>query len=250
MSWQCPYCQSFATLQGADRTMQSVYLHGPSQNEPGHELVVISTRCPNPKCRQVSIQAHLFELARKGNDAVRAGVIERWSLLPRSSEKPQPDYIPAPIRQDYSEACQIRDLSPKASATLSRRCLQGMIRDFCRISRKRLVDEIEALRQAVNDGRAPRGVEVDTVDAIDHVRTIGNIGAHMEADINVIVDVDPNEAQTLIELIELLFDEWYVAREKRAMKLEALGLMAASKRQLKADSAPKALPAPDSSKAP
>jgi hypothetical protein len=31
----------------------------------------------------------------------------------------------------------------------------------------------------------------DTVATIDHVRQIGNIGAHMEANINVIVDVDP-----------------------------------------------------------
>jgi hypothetical protein len=45
------------------------------------------------------------------------------------------------------------------------------------------------------------------VEAIDIVRNIGNIGAHMEADINVIVDVDPDEAQTLIELIETLFLE-------------------------------------------
>lgn len=37
------------------------------------------------------------------------------------------------------------------------------------------------------------------------VREIGNIGAHMEADINVIIDVDPDEAQILIDLVELLF---------------------------------------------
>ena len=48
-----------------------------------------------------------------------------------------------------------------------------------------------------------------------YVRKIGNIGAHMEADINVIVDVDRNEAQVLIELAELLFEEWYVAAETR-----------------------------------
>ena len=29
--------------------------------------------------------------------------------------------------------------------------------------------------------------------AIDAVRSIGNIGAHMEKDINLIVDVDPEE---------------------------------------------------------
>jgi hypothetical protein len=45
----------------------------------------------------------------------------------------------------------------------------------------------------VDAGSAPAGVQVDTMDAIDHVREIGNIGARMESDINVIVDVDPEE---------------------------------------------------------
>ena len=81
-------------------------------------------------------------------------------------------------------------------------------------------------------GQAPAGVQADTVDAIDHVRQIGNIGAHMEADINVIVDVDPEEAQVLIELAELLFDEWYVAREQRTQRLVKLGAIAADKKQL------------------
>ena len=115
---------------------------------------------------------------------------ETWRLLPPSSAKPQPDCIPQPIRDDYYEACAIRDLSPKASATITRRCLQGMIRDFCGISKHRLIYEISELRERVDQGRAPPGVQPDTVDAIDHVRQIGNIGAHMEADINVIVDAD------------------------------------------------------------
>jgi len=34
-----------------------------------------------------------------------------------------------------------------------------------------------------------------TWEAIDAVRKLGNIGAHMEKDINVIVDVDPEEAE-------------------------------------------------------
>jgi hypothetical protein len=118
------------------------------------------------------------------------------------------------VRQDYEEAWAIRDLSPKASATLTRRCIQGVIRDFCGISKRLLIDEIRELRRRVDAGKAPLGVQPDTVDAIDHVREIGNIGAHMEADIKLIVDVDPNQGQLLIELTELLFAEWYVAREQ------------------------------------
>lgn len=48
--------------------------------------------------------------------------------------------------------------------------------------------------------------------AMDALRKIGNIGAHMESDINLIVDVEPEEAEALIKLIELLIKEWYIAR--------------------------------------
>jgi hypothetical protein len=160
-------------------------------------------------------------------------LLNDWMLLPQSSAKPQPDCIPTPLRQDYYEACAIRDLSPKASATIIRRCLQGMIRDFCGISKKRLVDEIDALHDSVNQGKAPAGVQADTIDAIDHVRGIGNIGAHMESDINVIIDVDPDEAQTLIELTELLFEEWYVAREHLQQRLAHLKGIAQAKKDQK-----------------
>src|SRR6266496_1514628 len=108
-----------------------------------------------------------------------------------------------------------------------------MIRDFCKISKKRLVDEINELRKQVESGHGPPGVLLDSVDAIDDVRKIGNIGAHMEADINVIVDVDPNEAQTLIELVEALFLEWYVAAEARKARLGHLKKIAADKKQKK-----------------
>jgi len=94
-----------------------------------------------------------------------------------------------------------------------------MIRDFCGISKNRLIDEVNALRKLLADDNAPRGVSEESVEAIDAVRDIGNIGAHMEKDISVIIEVDADEARTLIELIELLFEEWYIAREKRRMRL-------------------------------
>jgi len=105
-----------------------------------------------------------------------------------------------------------------------------MIRDFCGIRKKRLIDEINQLKADVEGGKAPAGVQPDAVEAIDHVRGIGNIGAHMEADINVLVDVDPGEAQALIELVELLFSEWYVARQARVDRLKRLKAIATDKK--------------------
>jgi hypothetical protein len=121
--------------------------------------------------------------------------------------------MPKQILDDYIEACEIRDLSPKASATLCRRCLQGMVRDFWSISKSRLKDEIDELKGKVDAG---------TWEAIDAVRQIGNIGAHMEQGVNLIIDVEPEEAQLLIDLIETLFKSWYIDRHDREERNKAL----------------------------
>jgi hypothetical protein len=148
--------------------------------------------------------------------------LHRWNLIPPSSAKPFPDYIPKAILADYEEACLIRDLSPKASATLARHCLQGIIRDFWEVKPGRLYDEIDAIKDKVDPL---------TWNAIDAVRKVGNIGAHMEKDINLIVDVEPNEAELLINLIETLLKDWYIAREERRARLLAITGIAEDKEQ-------------------
>jgi hypothetical protein len=52
----------------------------------------------------------------------------------------------------------------------------------------------------------------------------------MEKDINLIIEVDPGEAQALIELIEMLFAEWYVARHDRQQKLARVAAIANEKK--------------------
>ncbi len=99
-----------------------------------------------------------------------------------------------------------------------------MIRDYWGIKKGRLIDEISALQEKVDP---------DTWAAIDAVRSIGNIGAHMEKDIDVIIEVEPDEAQLLISLIESLIKDWYIARHGRQKHLEAITKMAAIKKELK-----------------
>lgn len=139
-------------------------------------------------------------------DAIERSIQER-------NAREFPEFIPKPILDDYTEAFLIREISPKASATLARRCLQGAIRDFWEVKPGRLVDEIEAIKDKTDQL---------TWEAINSVRKVGNIGAHMEKDINLIVDVDPEEAKLLINLIELLFQEWYINREDRKKRLQSI----------------------------
>lgn len=237
MNWTCPFCDRPQIVTDRNRSISQ------GQIQVGHSVdgklaySVFSVACLNEVCRKTSVRLSIggAEFDRAGNYKGLNHEIRLFSeqILPRGTVKPQPDFIPAPLLEDYVEACLIRELSPKASATLIRRCLQGMIRDFAGIAKATLYQEINALRAAVDDGSADRAITIETVDAIDHVRGVGNIGAHMEKDIDLIVPVDPDEAQALIELVEMLFEEWYVARETRQQRLAKIQGIANEKKAIK-----------------
>lgn len=224
--WTCPFCNQNATLTEPNI---SVYEHHfENDNKYGDLLITtVVIVCPNADCKEFTLRA---ELAL----AIYSGLLSRWQakdkkqswqLIPASVAKVFPDYVPQPILGDYNEACLIQDLSPKASATLSRRCLQGIIRDFWNVNKPRLVDEIEAIKDKVDPL---------TWQAIDAVRHIGNIGAHMEKDINLIIDVDPQEAGLLIGLIEMLIKDWYIVTHEREEQLRAVIKLSDDKKQSKA----------------
>ena len=146
-------------------------------------------------------------------------------IYPEAIYRHFPDYVPEGIRADYEEACLIRERSPKASATLARRCLQGMIRDFWKIEGERnLYYEIDAIRDKVPAAQWA---------AIDAIRQIGNIGAHMERDVNLIVDVEPEEAGELLQLIELLIEKWYISRNDEELLYKRVTELAEIKKAAK-----------------
>ena len=218
-NWTCPHCERAVTISDGRVTTDRHTLW--IENAVGRRsLVTTFIVCPNQECRRFTLTAQLYE-SRDTPAGERLGFkYEEWNLVPTSKAKTFPSYIPQPILDDYREACLIRDLSPKASATLARRCLQGILRDFWQVKPGRLVDEIDEIK--------PR-VDPLAWDAIQAVRKIGNIGAHMEKDINIIVDVDPDEADLLIQLVETLLCEWYIAREERQKRMGAIVAAASAK---------------------
>ena len=177
--------------------------HVVSEESSNDKITIQTMKCPN--CHKVSV------------DIVGVGSQFPNRIMhfnPISLAKVYPDYIPQAIRSDYEEAHAILNLSPKASATLSRRCLQGMIRDFWGISKARLVDEIDALKK--------ESVDPSTKIVLDALRKLGNIGAHPEKDVNLIVDIEPSEAHKLLEFIELLMQKWYIERHEHEKLLQKI----------------------------
>lgn len=216
IKWNCPYCNHHATIK-SDNFYQ---FSGRLTIENKHGAIALYSEfivCPNPDCNEYSLESYMYETQggwNGGNYEYTDGtLLSHWKLIPHSEALVFPEYIPKPILDDYNEACLIKSLSPKASATLSRRCLQGIIRDFWGIKKARLIEEIQALEEKI---------DTLTWQSIDAVRKIGNIGAHMEKDINIIVDVEPQEANLLIQLIELLLQEWYINKHEREKKLKLI----------------------------
>jgi len=228
-SWTCPFCNKPVTITNeavcSDHTVLNI------DNAEGKRILTCNfIVCPNPECKRFSLDVRLGE-ASYGSAVgwVEKQPLKTWQLIPQSKAQSFPDYIPKVILDDYNEACLIKDLSPKASATLSRRCLQGIIRDFCKVKPAKLANEIEQIKDKLDP---------TTWQAIDAVRSVGNIGAHMEEDVNLIVDIEPNEAELLIGLIEILLKDWYIAREQKKSHLKALVNLAKDKettRKLKQD---------------
>ncbi len=246
--WQCPYCSNPSklmpnihyntqtyTLKNLDVTKKYKQFKKDESKEYYNYMYeyCIQTEgiaCPNPQCEELTLTAKLFvnryrynkndQLASRPKlDAFKK--INDWQIMPKSSCKIFPDYIPKRILEDYKEACAIKTLSPKASATLARRCLQGMVRDFFDIEDKTLYDELSQIKDKVTE---------IIRKAIDRVREYGNAGAHpMKQDVDKIVDIKEGEVDKLIWLIELLFDEWYVKRHETDKKLKEIESMGESK---------------------
>lgn len=220
-SWKCPHCNRDVTITKHD-VSQMLHVNDIENSVGRHSLQSTFIVCPNPDCKKYVLECTLWKTIydKRIYEEYCVKKIREWNLVPPSNAKPFPDYIPAAIRADYEEACLIKDLSPKAAATLARRCLQGIIRDFWEVKCGSLNKEIEAIKDKV---------DLLTWEAIDAVRKVGNIGAHMEKDINLIVDIEPNEVELLISLIETLFKDWYMAREEQRARLEEISNIAQNK---------------------
>jgi len=124
---------------------------------------------------------------------------------PHKSLRPLPSEVPDPYKRDFDEAAAVLPLSPKASAALSRRNLQAVLRDKALTKQKDLFDQIE---EVVATGKLPSHI----ADELHAVRNIGNFAAHeIKSKVTgAIVDVEAGEAEWNLDVLESLFDFYFV----------------------------------------
>ena len=210
--WHCPFCNSDQTVTDGERQITFADLTIGNADGP-RRLVVKFVVCPNPRCRKASLSASLHGRETSGKRAYTGKHIKTWDLVPPSRARSFPVTLPAHVLQDYQEACLIAELSPKASAALSRRCLSSMLRDFWQVQPGRLGDEFRQIKGPVDPL---------TWEAIESVRKSGRIESLLESEGAEVLDIDPGDANLLIGLIETLIQDWYVAREERRKRLKEI----------------------------
>ena len=130
---------------------------------------------------------------------------------------PIPLEVPAEYAEDYTEACLVLSDSPKASAALSRRGLQHILRGKANVKHSDLYQEIQEI---LNKNMLPSHV----AESLDAVRNIGNFAAHplKSKSTGEIVDVEAGEAEWNLDVIEALFDFFFVTPAKILAKKTAL----------------------------
>lgn len=185
------------------------------------EWAIEKYNCPNPKCRKniyFLISGKFDHSFNSSSDLYVENISERELVRPKGSARPPvPTEVPKHIANDYEEACLVLPDSPKASAALSRRALQALLRNAAGIKHANLANEI----QQVLDSNQLSSQLADNIDAI---RNIGNFAAHPSKSTSTgeIVDVEGCEAEWNLEVLEMLFDFYYVQPEKFKIRRKAL----------------------------
>lgn len=182
-----------------------------------------------PSCRQFVfyLESGAGPNVSQGGQNVRMQVTTSSLMVwPKGvSRAPIPPDVPPEMARDYKEACSVLADSANASAALSRRCLQTILKEKLGATKKDLYDQID---EVIATGKLPGHI----VEGLHAARNIGNIAAHSmkSTTTGAIVDVAPGEAEWNLEVVEMLFDFCFlqpaIAAKRKAdlnEKLKAIG---------------------------
>lgn len=157
-----------------------------------------------PACKMIIV--YLFSGKWGVSTHQFVNIFFEYLVFPKTiSRNPIPECVPKEYADDYKEACLVLSDSPKASAALSRRCLQNLLRDFFKVKKGDLYNEIQEL---INRNELPPYL----ASSIDYIRVIGNFAAHplKSQSSGEIIEVEPGEAEWTLDVLEFLFEHCFV----------------------------------------
>ena len=204
---KCPHCQVefHAMWEEASWMNGSSSVPSPGENADIH---VTGTLCP--RCEKATVA-----LARKG-PGDRTDV---YVAYPRNATgREAPAEVPESLRADYAEAVAILEISPQASAALSRRIVQQVLTEQGGYAEGSLARQIDAF---VEDERTPSELGGN----LHYLREIGNFAAHpvKSERTGEILPVEHGEAGWALEVVDGLFDYYFVAPRRNEARRREFG---------------------------
>lgn len=207
---KCPNCLENFFPEASENYLNWNYGSGSAVTDADGYWKYRFTVCP--ACRRVTVWLRTVD---KENENIEIRYVMVW---PKGiARSPLAKEVTDPFASDYREAWNVLADSAKASAALSRRCLQRLLREKAGVKKSDLYDEIE---EVIGSQTLPS----DLADALHHVRVIVNFAAHPEKSTSTgeIVDVAPGEAEWTLDVLESLFDFYFVRPAKLAERRVAL----------------------------
>lgn len=140
--------------------------------------------------------------------------IQAWPKV--VNRPPLPAEVVEPYATDYYEACFILADSPRASAALSRRCFQMLLREKADVRPGDLSSEID---QAL----ASKTLPPELASMMAGLRDVANFAVHPLKNTHpgVVVEVEPGEAEYILDVLEALFDFYLVRPAQLKEKYDA-----------------------------
>ena len=199
----CPHCSVTVFLRSSSK--------GITIDVDGDWVVYYST-CPN--CQRLVIELH----RARHHDVT--GIADQLVMLayPKSIQRnlPPPE-VPEEFTKDYLEAALIVRDSPKASAALSRRLLQHLLREKAGADQRNLFD---AIQHVVDQGNLPSHI----AESLHTLRELGNFAAHPNKSTNTaeVIEVEHGEAEWCLDVIDALYDHYFVSPAKTQRAKDAM----------------------------
>ncbi len=210
---QCPACQ----LEFHNRLSEWKEAAISIPDSPLTEIASI-TLCP--KCHR-GIVGHAVYL-----DDIH-DFIDREIVYPVASRQIEVDLaVPEHLAAEFVEASNVLPISPKASAALSLRILQAILKEQGYTNRD-LAKQVDAV---LGETDAHRVLPFYVRDKIDAIRNFGDFSAHPITDLTTlqIIDVEPEEAEWCLDIVSALFEHYYIRPADDKRKLNELNQKLAS----------------------
>jgi hypothetical protein len=214
LTMKCPHC-----LENYFEEWKELYCRpGEAYLSDGDgEWMLEYCRCP--QCMRVVIQLTQMVMVPVEPGGPKLRTLKAIELVrPKSFARATlPSEVPVTFANDYREAWHVLDASPKASAALSRRCLQRLLVDVGGTKGRDLSDQI----QDILDSKVLPTYLAEEIDAVRH---LGNFAVHPNKSQNTgeIIEVEPGEAEWTLDILENLFDFYFVQPARLKSKRDSL----------------------------